>query len=138
MLGSLAKWLRVLGYDTLFFNFAEDNFLKQLAEKEKRILLTKDRELALRCENAFLVKGEGIKEELSFVCKAFSLKKQKIPRCSVCNGELVFAEREEVEPSVPPYVFQTQKEFLKCQKCKRVYWEGTHAKRIENFLKEVL
>ena len=138
MLGSLARWLRMLGYDTLYFNYAEDNFLKELAYKEKRMLLTKDRELAFSVKNSLLVEGNGVKEELSFVCTTLSLKRNPMPRCSVCNGELIVVNKKDIEPSVPPYVFLTQNEFLKCLNCKKVYWKGTHAERIENFLKEIL
>jgi len=137
MLGSLAKWLRILGYDTLFFNFAEDGFLKNLAEKEGRILLTKDNPLANSSSFAFLVEGKTVEEELISVCKEFSLKKLPVSRCSVCNGILKEVEKEEIKSLVPPYVFKTHNLFLRCEECGKIYWQGTHTEKIEKFLENI-
>ncbi len=136
MLGTLAKWLRILGYDTLYFKFAEDDFLKSLSEKEERILLTKDRELFEKCLNSYLVNSKEVKGQLIEVVNRFCLKKQE-SRCSVCNGELIKVSKESVKDTVPPYVFKTNEIFFKCASCGKVYWQGTHIDRINNFIEKV-
>ncbi len=137
MLGTLSKWLRILGYDTLFFTYARDDFLIKLSEKEERILLTKDRKLAEECDNAYLVKSETLKKQLHEVIKAFSLKKQHKSRCAVCNGELKQVEKESIKGNVPFYVYQTHNVFFKCSNCGKIYWKGTHSESIEEFIQTV-
>ncbi len=137
MLGTLSKWLRILGYDTLYFTYARDDFLIKLSEKEERILLTKDRKLAEICDSAYLVKSETLKNQLHEVIKAFSLKKQPKSRCTVCNGELKQVEKESVKDKVPFYVYQTHHVFFKCSNCGKIYWKGTHSERIEEFIQTV-
>ncbi len=137
MLGTLSKWLRILGYNTLFFTYARDDFLIKLSEKEERILLTKDRKLAKECGRAYLVKSETLKDQLHEVIKVFSLKKQHKSRCVVCNGELKQVKKESVKGNVPFYVYQTHNVFFKCSNCGKIYWKGTHSERIEEFIQTV-
>ncbi|BBB33274.1 conserved hypothetical protein [Thermotomaculum hydrothermale] len=137
MLGTLAKWLRILGYDTLFFPYARDDFLIKLAEKGERILLTKDRELAESFEKSYFVKSEKLERQLCEVIKSFSLKKREKSRCSVCNGELEKLNKDEIRNLVPYYVFQTQETFFRCKNCGKIYWKGTHVEKIERFIEKV-
>ena len=127
MLGPLARWLRLLGFDTVFAGESvKDKQLVQLAVKEQRVILTKDRELGMN-ERALLVSGAVIGEQLKFVVKTLGLKVVFPPgsRCSVCNGLLnsVLDSSREKE--------------MVCASCGKHYWIGAHWKRIEKVVKSL-
>ncbi|HDN80063.1 MAG TPA: hypothetical protein ENG33_06340, partial [Chloroflexi bacterium] len=109
MLGSLAKWLRILGYDTLYFPNMEDSELARLAMKEGRVLLTRDQELARRKGlKALLIKSEKLQEQITQVFRELNLeKKNPFSRCPVCNTPLQPVDKEAVRGRVPAYVFET-------------------------------
>ena len=136
MVGKLARWLRILGYDTFYSNRAEDPYLKSLCRSEDRILLTKDRELCRQLGNTrgYLVESVHFQDQLTEVFHGFGLGRFELqPRCSRCNGALLSIERARVENRVPPYVFLTQKVFSICKVCGKIYWQGTHLARIRRF-----
>lgn len=128
MLGSLAKWLRILGYDTLYFSHADDNELVRIARAEGRMLLTRDEELARRQGlNALLIESEQLKEQVrQVIAKLGPAGKELFSRCPVCNTPLREVEKEEVKGRVPPYVFLTHEHFSLCPHCDKIYWRGTH------------
>jgi uncharacterized protein with PIN domain len=133
MLGSTAKWLRMLGIDTFYDNRADDAGLKRLCLEEKRILLTKDRALheSMPAGASRLVEAVHLREQLEEIAACFQLDRFSLPpRCSVCNGELAAIAKESVKDLVPPYVFLTQERFQRCAQCRRLYWPGTHLERI--------
>ena len=137
MLGTLAKWLRLLGYDTLFDPALDDHALVRLARAEGRILLTRDHALAARRGlRIILVVAEDLEAQIAQVVSAFKPSSgparpgRIASRCAVCNGELALVPKETVAARVPPYVWRTQEEFRECQDCRRVYWRGTHWRRI--------
>ncbi len=136
MLGSLAKWLRILGYDTAYYPDLDDRQLVRLARAEGRVLLTRDRELSRRRGvQALLVTGEGLDEQLSEVFTRLKLVPvRSFSRCPVCNEPLQGLAAEEARTRVPPYVAQTQHSFRQCPKCQRIYWRGTHWQRMEEYL----
>ena len=127
MLGTLARWLRLLGYDTRFDPGLDDHALVRLARAEGRILLTRDRALAARRGlQSLFVQEEDLEAQIVQVVRALGLPSGLEPRCAVCNGELAFVPKAAVQSLVPPYVFHTQSEFRRCMACGRVYWRGTH------------
>jgi uncharacterized protein with PIN domain len=128
MLGRLAKWLRILGYDTAYFPDLDDNQLVRLARAEGRILLTCDRELTRRRGlTCLLVESEKLEEQIQQALSELHLEtEQPFSRCPVCNTPLQEVEKPSVKERVPPYVFQTQEHFSLCPKCNRIYWQGTH------------
>jgi len=136
MLGKLAKWLRILGYDSVFVHDADDDELVRLAVQEDRILLTKDRTLAERRMvrgRCVFVSEEGTGAQLRQVIRELSLKaddSRLFTRCSVCNSEIVDAPKESVREEAPPYVFRTQEQFGRCSGCGRLYWRGTHVEHV--------
>ena len=140
MLGKLAKWLRLMGFDTFYSNSAQDDFLMGLTVEEKRILLTRDRFLADRMGNtAYFVRNIFLTEQLKEVTTEFQLHRFHSPgRCSVCNGVLVSIPKSDAEGRVPPYVFRTQTSFFQCGKCKKYYWEGTHVQGIKKMISETI
>ncbi len=128
MLGRLATWLRLLGYDTAYLPEADDPALARIARAEDRVLLTRDVELTRRRGVRFvLIESEKIEEQLRQVFHALGLSaRQAFSRCAECNHLLDEASKDSVRGSVPPYVFQTQERFRRCARCGRVYWRGTH------------
>jgi len=136
MLGTLAKWLRILGYDTLFDPELNDHQLVRLARAEGRVLLTRDRELARRRGvRVLLVAGEHLDEQVTQVLADLGLSPQHpFSRCPVCNEPLVARDRQAVRERVPAYVARTQKTFKVCPACQRVYWRGTHWRRMADRL----
>ena len=140
--GKLAKWLRIMGYDTLFINGIDDARLIDIALREGRVVLTKDthimrRRVVVRGQlKAILIKDDGVKEQLSQVVETLNLDSRikAFSRCIECNQPLVTKEREEIRDLVPPYVFQTQNQYMQCPTCHRIYWRGTHWDRMNSEL----
>ncbi len=135
MLGRLARWLRLLGYDTVYDNQADDEQLAHRARAEHRVLLTRDRGLACRRGlQTVLIRSQELACQVREVQSALALEAGAAwpgrlqPRCSVCNGLLRQQLPRDVADRVPPYVMRTQRTFYLCQHCGRVYWHATHAK----------
>ena len=139
MLGTLAKWLRILGYDTLFDASLNDHQLTRLARAEGRVLLTRDRELARRRGlHALLVAGERLDDQVRQVLADLSLTPDRaFSRCPVCNQPLEAIDRETAQARVPAYVVQTYDSFSCCPACRRVYWRGTHWQQMDEHLKNL-
>jgi uncharacterized protein with PIN domain len=144
--GRLARWLRIAGFDTLFINDLDDNRLVRIALKEDRVLLTKDTHILKRRVAAtgrlkvLLIEGEEVKGQVRQVVKTFNLVNEVKPftLCLECNKPLVSKKKEEVEGLVPPYVFQTQTQYMQCPECRRVYWRGTHWERMRRELELIV
>jgi uncharacterized protein with PIN domain len=128
MLGTLAKWLRLLGYDTAYDNVADDHELARRARAEGRVLLTRDHELANRRGlHTLLIESEVLEEQVQQVQDALGPPPDPaLSRCAVCNTVLEQVSPEDVASRVPPYVVRTQTDFRCCPGCGRVYWPGTH------------
>ena len=141
MLGKLAKWLRLLGYDVTYPAPAEDSQLLRSAQAEDRVLLTRDRGLAGRFSGrkVLVVSGDPW-AQLSQVVEELDLDVGGgfLTRCSICNEPIEPLPKEEAEGLVPPYVFGTHDRFARCPKCGRVYWEGSRVERMKRRLREVL
>jgi uncharacterized protein with PIN domain len=133
MLGRLARWLRLLGYDTAYENDADDLHLARRARAEGRMLLTRDRELAARRGlHTILVESEVLEEQIQQVQETLGPPPDPaLSRCSVCNVPLEPVTREEVAEQVPPYVLRAHEEFRVCPTCGRVYWKGTHLEQMQ-------
>jgi len=132
MLGTLAKWLRILGYDTKYDTRLDDNQLVRLARAEGRVLLTRDTGLVqrkgLRC---VFIQSEILEEQLAQVVSELQLRvNNPFCRCPVCNAALESVPKYEAWGRVPPYVFQKHEEFSLCPECNRFYWRGTHWERM--------
>jgi uncharacterized protein with PIN domain len=134
MLGSLARWLRFFGYDTVFLEPGpEDRVLADRARKEGRWLLTRDRELASAGPRTMLVRADELDDQLCEVFERLELRPEPTldaARCGECNGELVDVSRDEVAEVTPPHVLATAPRFRRCSDCGRVYWPGSHGERI--------
>jgi len=140
MLGKLARWLRALGYDTLYFRDATDARLLGIALRENRRLLTRDVGLARRAAAAgLLIRGEGVDDQIREVMAACGLLgRAPLSRCLECNGTLTPCRSDEVRERVPPYTLATQREFSLCAGCGRVFWPGSHVAGILGRLRPYL
>lgn len=135
MLGSLARWLRFIGYDTLIPEAMGDTAILGLARDDGRILLTRDKELASRAGAlGHLVRSDGLDDQLADIRKAFGLDlsgERLLSRCSLCNAVLARIDREAAERAgVPAAVGRRHDRFWRCPGCGRVYWPGSHYERI--------
>lgn len=128
MLGSLAKWLRILGYDALYDPRLDDHQLARLARAEDRLLLTRDTGLVReRGFRSLWVASELLTDQLAQVIRHCGLRIDRaFSRCPVCNDPLEVVPKDEAWGQVPPFVFQTQDQFRLCPECNRFYWRGTH------------
>jgi hypothetical protein len=139
-LGRVAKYLRILGYDTLYFSHIEDNDLIKMANEEGRIILTRDRELSERKHaNAFLLKPTETQSQLKTILEHFHLSKkiEERSRCIVCNTPLEQVDKEEVIDQLPEGVKKHFEFFERCPGCGRIYWHGDHYRNMVSFLKEI-
>ena len=132
--GKLAKWLRIMGYDTLFFNGSKDSHLVAIALAEDRVILTRDTQIMRRRVvtsgrlKAVLIQSDKPERQMQQVINTLNLDCQFKPFsiCLECNQPLVERSKEQVRDLVPPYVFQTQSQYMECPACHRIYWRGTH------------
>jgi len=156
MLGRLARWLRLLGQDTLYYPHIEDRLLLRIAREEDRILLTRDTRLIKfrGLKNYLLLSENDTFDQLKKVLISFNLhpfdsgrdgvnRRDRFQtclysRCSLCNSILEKVKKEQAKDHVPEYVYLTIKIFKKCPKCSKFYWEGTHRERMRKKLKEIL
>jgi uncharacterized protein with PIN domain len=142
MLGKLAKWLKILGFDALFFSKIEDDALLTIARKEGRILLTKDTALIQQAKDveALFLKSEEWQEQVQQVLEHFNLREKVNPhtRCIDCNVVLKNLPKKNAKNLVSVFVFDKADSFALCPNCGRVFWRGTHFKDMEAQIKEIL
>ena len=132
MLGRLARWLRLLGFDTLYYKDISDADLLKIAKQQSRIVLTRDTHFRhFRNFNDYLlIRSNETIGQLREIMNAFGVKEFNPGRCTRCNGILQeIAKGEEVKGLVPEHTYIKFKTFLRCQDCGNLYWEGTHIKR---------
>lgn len=141
MLGKLAKKLRLLGYDAVYYSNIEDDELIRIAKTENRFLITKDVQLAKKTlkqqiETIQITKSDEIEQIRQINEKVYLGKfiiEGSISRCPVCNGALKKTEKKLVYGKVPEGVLDNTEEFWECENCKKIYWEGTHIRNLQKF-----
>jgi uncharacterized protein with PIN domain len=132
--GKLARWLRLMGYDTLLFKQKDDARMIKTALGENRVILTKDAQFMRRrlVTNGRIktihikrddpeLQVQEVVETMKLDChfKPFSL-------CLECNRVLIARDKEQVKNLIPAHVFETQTQYTECSSCHRIYWPGTH------------
>lgn len=136
MLGKLARWLRLLGYDTLYSD-EEDAVIAQRARSEDRVLLTRDRGLAERRGlKVILITSTVLDQQMAEVNTVIPIP-PGIPRCMSCNRLLQSISPEVARLHVPPYVAASHAEFHQCPECGRIFWSGTHWTNIRERLHRI-
>jgi uncharacterized protein with PIN domain len=143
MLGRLAKWLKILGFDVLYFSKAEDRELVAIARREGRVLLTRDTGLiepTARRPNRLFVRSDDWKDQVVQVLEDFSLWDEVRPntRCLECNLPLKPLDKERARNLVTPYVHEHASSFAICPGCDRVFWQGTHYGDMERKIEALL
>jgi uncharacterized protein with PIN domain len=142
MLGGLARWLRVLGYDTVLDPEAPDGELVRRSVEERRILLTRDRKLPeeWRVEGVLLLESQAPMDQLREVVTRLDLAGPWpfFTRCTLCNRLLEAVPATEVAEALPARVVESVREFARCPECGRLYWEGSHTRRMQETLERVL
>ena len=134
MLGRLAKRLRLLGFDVLYDPLFDDNRIIQLALEQDRIILTRDTELSSRplATNHLFITQDHVADQIREVVAAFRQRfvPHPLTRCSLCNVVLKPISRKKVLDLVPNYIYETHMLFFQCAACGRIYWKGTHVRRM--------
>ena len=138
MLGRLARWLRVLGYDTTYERDIPDAELVRLAVEERRFILTRDRVLPeeWRVDGVMLIDANAPLDQLAEVVAAFDLDRlgRLFTRCTLCNQRIVEATLENVAERVPPRVLAESDAFWECRSCQKIYWKGSHVEQMQRRL----
>ena len=143
--GKLARWLRMLGYDAVFFEGDDDAYMIDRALKENRVILTRDTQIMKRGIitsgrlKAILVDSDEAEPQIRQVIDTLHLDYQSRPftRCLECNKPLTERSKDEIKDQVPPYVFQTQSQYMECPNCHRIYWRGTHWQSMNKKIKNL-
>ncbi|MFN3654559.1 MAG: Mut7-C RNAse domain-containing protein [Candidatus Nitrosotenuis sp.] len=145
MLGTVAKKLRMLGFDCSYSANIEDEDLLLVAKRESRIIITKDTQLANKAKkhdiHSLQVVSPTEKEQLVEIAKKLNIKKYHFgasdARCPSCNGILCSIQKSLIVKRVPPKIIQNVDEFWICQGCSHIYWEGTHIRNLERLIAEI-
>ncbi len=137
-LGGLARLLRMAGFDTLYDNNFEDGQIVQIASREERIILTRDRDLLKRREVARGCYVRAIKsaEQLGEIARRLGLAPEMRPftLCLSCNAPLRPIAKQLIREKLPPAVQATQEEFCTCDICHGIFWKGSHWRRMSELL----
>lgn len=141
-LGRLAKYLRLCGFDSLFSAFFEDREIIELAVKEERVILTRDRLLLKGATRAsgYLVKSQYHGEQLREVFEEFGLKShvRLFTRCIACNTRLEDVKKEDIADRLQADTRAYYDRFRRCPGCDRIYWEGSHYDNMKKSLSPLL
>lgn len=129
-LGGLARLLRMAGFDTLYDNHYEDAAMAAMANRENRVLLTRDRALLMHrvVIHGCYVHAVKPKAQLRELYQRFDLVAHAKPfsLCMSCNSPLQAVDKQAVLDRLPPRVQARHERFLRCDECDRIFWEGTH------------
>jgi uncharacterized protein len=141
-LGKLAAYLRMLGFDALYGNCSGDHELVRASSEQQRILLTRDRGLLKHraVTHGYLVRQTDSRRQMAEILARFDLTRSVRPftRCMACNGSLVQVSKEEVQSALPPRVAASLEEFRRCSQCGRTYWQGSHYRRMQQWVNELV
>jgi len=144
--GKLARLLRILGFNTVLFGGGDDSVIVENALVEKRIILTRDTHIQERRPvqhgkvRVVLLRDDDPETQIRKVIRDLKLEREIRPFtiCIEDNTPLEKREKAELQDRIPPYVWQTQQEFLECPACRRIYWKGTHWTAMTDTLRRIL
>jgi uncharacterized protein with PIN domain len=141
MLGKLARWLRMLGYDVAYSNSKGDDELLLIARSEHRVLLTRDFALYQQAIGkqieSFYVEGRTEPERLAELSESFQISLEidmQTSRCPKCNSQLKIIAKQDTAGRVERNTFENYSEFWECVGCGQIYWQGAHWTKIKDTL----
>jgi uncharacterized protein with PIN domain len=141
MLGKLTRFMRILGFDTLYLKDANDDELLLTAQKDNRILITRDQELYKRAIKmgiiSILITEVDIEKQLSQMMVKLNINLDLDileTRCPICNTKLEQISKNKIKELIPEKVFKAHEDFWICPKCNKIYWMGSHWKSINRTL----
>jgi uncharacterized protein with PIN domain len=142
-LGKLVKGLRMLGYDTLYYRQEDIHQFIHMARQEERMILTRDTKLALRRpkDRIITIMEDNPSRQLKEVVEKVRLtpgEENLFTRCLLCNALLDHIPREKAEGKIPDFIFHQQKDFSRCPKCERIYWQGSHQSNMQERVKDLV
>lgn len=141
-LGKLARWLRMLGFDTLYRNDYDDPEIVAIANQTARTILTRDLGIMKRraVTRGYHVQSTKPQEQLQEVLITYQLHAQIQPfhRCIVCNGLLHTVDKATIIDQLEPKTICYYQEFFQCEQCRRIYWRGSHFERMTTFINELM
>ncbi len=143
--GKLAKWLRMMGCDTVFFTGDDDWQMIITALNEDRVIITRDTGIMKMGVvtsgrlKAVHIRSDKPEEQIRQIIESldFNWEEGLFTICLECNRQLEKRTEEQVKDRVPPYVFETQSDYMECPSCHRIYWKGTHWKAMTEKLKKL-
>ena len=141
-LGTLAKYLRMMGFDTIYKNDYNDEEIIEISSNERRTILTRDRGILKRnvVTHGYWIRDQNPELQLKEVVERFNLKNQirEFERCLECNAKLEKADREKIIERLPLKVRQRQNNFWYCKNCDNIYWRGSHFEKMKEIINRVL
>ena len=141
-LGTLARLLRLLGFDALYRNDYADPEIIRLALADHRIILTRDRRLlqAKVVTHGYWLRSMNPEEQAREVLQRFDLTAQVrlAQRCPLCNGALCSVPKEKILAQLEPLTSRHYEAFQQCSDCGKIYWQGSHYLRLSNKLDRIL
>jgi uncharacterized protein with PIN domain len=139
--GKLARYLRMLGFDTLYENDYDDSRIVAISLETDRIILTRDRGLLTSKEatRGYLVKNIDLKEQIREVISRFDLLTLINPfsLCLSCNSKVRKIDRKDVQEKIDPGIYEQFDEFSSCPDCKKIFWQGSHYRSMSNFIEQI-
>ncbi|MBW1765757.1 MAG: hypothetical protein JRJ65_01755 [Deltaproteobacteria bacterium] len=139
MLGRLAKWLRVMGFDTHYQPFYQEGMVESLM-REGRLLLSRRRSTADRYPESLFIRSDHVKDQLLELRENGYLtycRSSWFARCIICNLPLRNVAAEDARENVPEYVFYQNITGIRfCPSCSRYFWPGTHRRKMIRLLDE--
>jgi len=141
-LRKLARWLRLLGFDTAYGDAADDAALAASAGTGGRILLTRDRELLKRraVAHGYWVRNTDPVEQTVEVLRRFDLAagSARYTRCPACNGAIIAVDKAAVAGLIPPRTAAWLDTYFRCTNCGKLYWRGTHIPKLDSMFDRIL
>jgi len=140
-LGKLAKWLRLMGFDTLYESDVLKRISKDLLEGRTRLTRSRHSYAPPSTQHAIFIRSDHLEEQLRQMIQELGLTRKDInpfSRCIRCNDILYKVNKNEIVWRVPDHIWETQETFSACRSCQRVYWPGTHTRRAGRIIDELM
>jgi hypothetical protein len=139
-LGKLARWLRIMGFDTVYCRSTDLGGLVIRALRDGRLIVTRSKGIRHVQKCIVAVNSNELAEQLGELKNRLNLEidqKAMFTRCTVCNEPLKSIDKEEAKDKVPEYVYSRQESFMRCPNCKKIYWQGSHWGNINEVIKKL-